>query len=200
MQGSLPVRKDDLALWTLLLGLNTLRVIQGQGTDVGCQPRQVLGLHPTEGHDRAGNGLLIRGRDVGAGEDNIGEDHPGVRREGADLGDLIAGDSRLDPVGSYDGDHHGLGFGVLVEIDGIRDDVRGLRDPHLAFAIGLKNFGAMASDNLGELHAHVRDNLQGHCLARRLPVRSLYSTRTCSGRRQSGTSRASLASLVGPPS
>lgn len=149
----LPVGQDNLALRTLPPGLDTLWVVERQSADMCRQPRQILGFHATECHDGAGNSLGINGRNIGTGENDAGEDHPRIGRERADLGDLVARDGGLDPVGADDGEHDGLGLGVLVEIDGIGDDMRRVLDAHPALAVGLQHLGTMVFDDLGELSA-----------------------------------------------
>ena len=148
------MRQNNLALLVLLLRLLTLWVIHRERAHMCCHAGEVLGFHAAERHSRADDGLLVGIGNISACEDHAREDHPGVGRVGPDLGEFAPGDRVLDPGRVDDGDHHGLGLGILIKVDRIGYDVGGLRDADLALAVGLEDLGAMFLDNVGELQRH----------------------------------------------
>ena len=75
---------------------------------------EVLGVHAAKGKGSTNNGLFVDIGNVGAGEDNTGEDHSRIGRVGSDLSELVPGNALLDPGGVNYWDHHGAGLGISV--------------------------------------------------------------------------------------
>lgn len=71
----------NLAFELLLYGVDTFRVIHGQGTDMGCHPRQSVGFRATHSQHCSNDCILIAIWYVGTGDDYVVEDEVRIGSE-----------------------------------------------------------------------------------------------------------------------
>lgn len=154
--GNIPVGKDNLAAETLLNGLFAFRMVHRERTYVGCHPRNILGFHATKSHGRADNGFLVAQRNISAGDIDIGENVSWVRGIRPELRLSVPRKRNLDPLGGNDGQHHGLGLGILVEVNRVGDDMGDMTHGDFAIPVGLDNLGAILLDDIRQLDSTAR--------------------------------------------
>ena len=150
------MRKNNLGFGPFLKGVDTYWVVVGERAYVGCEPRNLRSLHAAESHCSANDALLVHVREAGTCNNDRGEDHTRIRREGPDLGKFALVEAEMYPILVHDGNHVCLRLSVLWKIDRVGDDVGGSFQRKTTVRTRLAHLGPIVFHELGELSEMVK--------------------------------------------